>query len=284
MKKFVLLICLFATFQLRCSKSDSSKQIAFPFSEDNPPTGMVFIQGGTFAMGNHTRMGSSEEYPVHDVSISSFFMDTTEVTCEQFNAMGKLPIIDDFYPRHPVHERNWYSATEYCNFRSKRDGLQQVYEFDKNGETTIHYDRIGYRLPTEAEWEYACRAGTTTRYYWGDDLQEAEEYECVRSDNENEFETVASKQHNPWGLYDMLGNAQEWCNDWYLQNYYELSSNPNPTGPVNGDLRVVRGGMCSSYSTCSFRSSRDPKRTPYGVGFRCVLPAPEEDPKPSTTK
>jgi formylglycine-generating enzyme required for sulfatase activity len=260
--------------------------------------GMVQIPGGTFQMGStnatmEAETGSDEE-PVHSVTVSSFYMDTTLVTQASYQAlMGVNP--SDFNtgalaPRKPVESMAWFDAVLYCNARSKHDGYDTVYSYSSitgtpgNGCTDLgslamDFTKNGYRLPTEAEWEYACRAGSTSDYYWDQsyppqttaDTAEIIAHAWWWYNSSNETQPVATKPANAWGLHDMSGNVWEWCNDWH--GNYSSGSQTDPTGPTAGSYRVLRGGSCdnSCDGLCAaFRSGYFPCLWCYDWGFRCV--------------
>ena len=140
----------------------------------------------------------------------------------------------------------------------------------------------GYRLPTEAEWEYACRAGTTTAYFFGDDASKLKAYAWFEDNSGGKPRPVGQKPANPWDLYDMHGNIWEWCNDFYKVDYYQESPGENPRGPETGETRVLRGGAWKfSAESCSsaYRYNENPGYADvcfgYDIyGFRCVRNAP----------
>jgi formylglycine-generating enzyme required for sulfatase activity len=248
------------------------------------PQGMVAIPAGSFMMGSN---GSDDEQPVHKVTLDAFYMDATEVTQADYEAlMGVNPSYFRGDGKLSVGCVTWYDAVLYCNARSKQDGLEPVYRYTgvEKGDDgqcvglknpAIDFSKNGYRLPTEAEWEYACRAGTTTKYYWGDNMDGA--YAWWSSNSDEKTHLVGTKKPNAWGLYDMSGNVWEWCNDWYDKNYYASSSEKNPKGPDSGRCRVLRGGSCDSGDVDDLRSAvryegdRDPDYRADNDGFRCLL-------------
>jgi len=231
-----------------------------------------YIPAGTFVMGSPpddpmANPVDDNEFPAHEVTLTRpFALQTTEVTQAQWIVlMGNNPSHfsstgngADCGLDCPVELVNWYEALAYCNARSAQDGYESCYTLsgcngDVPGEgmectdvTFSGLDCTGYRLPTEAEWEYAYRAGTTTRWYCGDD-----EYACVGSmltgpnigwywpvNSELTTHTVGAFVANPWGLHDMAGNVSEWCWDWYGIDYYASSPDADPEGPPAEEATV----------------------------------------------
>ena len=264
------------------------------------PSGMINIPGGTFQMGQpNPNLGdsgwTSDEQPVHNVTISTFYMDKTDVTQADYRSlMGVNPsrFIGDSL--RPVEWVTWFDAVLYCNARSKRDLRDTVYTFTSitgtpgNGCLNLgglanDFTKNGYRLPTEAEWEYACRAGTTTDFYWGKNYPPTTTADTTAIDNNaiwwhnsnDSTARVGTKLPNAWGLYDMIGNVWEWCNDWYNSNYYSVSPSTDPTGPSTGSSRVSRGGSWDNHGVGWFLRSANriysnPVGRGNGDGFRCV--------------
>jgi acetoin utilization deacetylase AcuC-like enzyme/formylglycine-generating enzyme required for sulfatase activity len=241
---------------------------------------MVVIPGGFFDMGS--RKGASDETPVHKVWVDSFWMDRFEVVQEQFK---KYQISDPSHfknPKNPLEQINWTDAAIYCNERSLAEGLEPCYDEET---WRCSFQANGYRLPTEAEWEYACRAGTTTKYSFGNDARKLRAYSWFVGNSSRRTHPVGKKKPNPWGLYDMYGNVAEWCNDFYSENYYKHSPEKNPRGPTDGEERVLRGGAWNSTAD-SLRSScraSDPSiddtcLASDAIGFRCVKNAPNNMP------
>jgi len=237
---------------------------------------MVLVPGGWFTMGSGDPDQTDE--PPHRVYISPFFLDTCEVTQEAYTqAMGSNPSKWEGQ-RHPVEQIRWAQAAAYCNARSRLEDLTPAYD-PKTWQ--CDFDTDGYRLPTEAEWEYAARAATTTRYFYGDDPARLGQYAWFRKNETRGPRPVGRKQPNPWGLYDMYGNVWEWCNDFYDEDYYRQSPEKDPRGPPAGKTRVLRGGCWNSrpdLCRSSYRNDEDPGYTDtcFGkdihgfVGFRCV--------------
>ena len=152
-------------------------------------------------------------------------------------------------------------------------GISGTYGAGCSGLTdlVIDFSKKGYRLPTEAEWEYACRAGTTTTCYWGNDSSAGGAYAWSSGNSGGTTHLVATKQANAWGLYDMAGNVWEWCHDWYA--VYGSGAEADPSGPGTGSSRVVRGGAWSrgpQNLRCAGRSWVGPEFRDYDIGFRCV--------------
>jgi formylglycine-generating enzyme required for sulfatase activity len=138
------------------------------------------------------------------------------------------------------------------------------------------YSRNGYRLPTEAEWEYSCRAGTGTTYYWGNDSANAGQYAWYKVNSSSATHPVAKKEENNFGLYDMCGNVWEWCNDWYSSTYYSESPLVDPLGPTTGGEKILRGGSCLGGCKDKRSAARSYFLERYfyseDMGLRCVLP------------
>jgi formylglycine-generating enzyme required for sulfatase activity len=218
---------------------------------------VTWIKGGSFIMGSKALDGELDETPPHEVDLHGFYMDKYEVTKEDYEkTVGSDPSSTKGCKICPVDNITWYEAQDYCK-------------------------KVGKRLPTEAEWEYACRAGTTTTFYAGN---------ALTSDQANfngkepfggvpvgpfkgKTVPVGSYAPNAWGLYDMYGNVAEWCLDWYDAAYYGNSARANPIGPKDGKLKVVRGGAWN-LSGAALRSARragyNPTLRLNTIGFRCV--------------
>lgn len=187
------------------------------------------------------------EAPNHKVCVDAFLLDQTEVTQSEYRKiMGNNPSQHEDCRSCPVENVTWQNAFDYCN-------------------------KVGKRLPTEAEWEYAARSATKTLYFWGDTLSGDYSWNMFNSDNQSQ--PVRQRLANAWKLYDMSGNVWEWVNDWYGEQYYAQSPSKNPVGPENGDVKLMRGGAFSG-NTANLRPSSRAWATPFSaspyVGFRCA--------------
>jgi acetoin utilization deacetylase AcuC-like enzyme/formylglycine-generating enzyme required for sulfatase activity len=237
---------------------------------------MVVIPAGWFEMGGED--GSPDERPVHRVWVGPFWMDRYEVTQPEFRKY-QLPDPSHFKnPKHPLDQINWTDAALYCNERSRAEGLEPAYDEDT---WRCNFNANGYRLPTEAEWEYACRAGTDTKYNFGNDSKKLRSYAWFAENSAGKTHPVGQKRPNLWGLYDMHGNVAEWCNEFYADDYSQRTLATDPKGPAAGKERVLRGGAWNSTaeacrSTCraSDPSINDTCLASDAIGFRCARNAP----------
>jgi formylglycine-generating enzyme required for sulfatase activity len=220
----------------------------------------VLIPAGEFDMGSPSteRDREDDEGPVHRVTISKpFYMGKYEVTQEQYYAIAKSKPSRFKQDNRPVETVSWEQADSFCTKLSKIKGGS-------------------YRLPTEAEWEYACRAGSQGRFYFGDDLtySQTEEYAWYSKNSDSETHPVGEKKPNSFGLFDMHGNVWEWCGDWYAADYSRHSIAVDPQGPLIGKSRVIRGGgwfRSSRYCRSANRSGCEPVYVRDYLGFRIVL-------------
>lgn len=243
--------------------------------EIRTPSGAVMIKlpAGEFTMGD--ARGAADVKPAHLVKISAFYMDKWEVTQAAFLALTGLNTSKAQGPQNPVEQTSWVHAARYCNARSLKEGLKPCYD---SKTWVCDFAADGYRLPTEAEWEYACRAGAQTAYSFGDEAQKLLAHAWVKSNSGGVPHPVGTKVANAWGLFDLHGNVMEWCNDFYEAGYYASSPAENPTGPVSGEARVLRGGGWRSQAPACTSAARA-KDSPVNIdtclgypdyGFRCV--------------
>lgn len=265
---------------------------------------MVFVKGGTFFMGD--TIGDADERPIHPVQLSDFFIAKTETTVADFKAfvdatgfrtdaeLGEGSYIWDSLGWHklegvdwrhnetgrlrppdqgqyPVLHISWNDAAQYCNWLSKQAGLREVYDF-QGDSVHINRDATGYRLPTEAEWEYAAGGGKTvkTEKHAGAGLLSAIAW--YSGNASRHAHPVGLKKPNALGIFDCSGNVWEWCQDWYAKGYYAKSGDvKNPPGPASGATRVLRGGSWNNngkHLRIASRSSRYPDFRDGSVGFR----------------
>ena len=224
---------------------------------------MVFIQGGSFNMGSNN--GMSIEKPVHAVTINSFNIGKYEVTVVEYKAFCKatghsMPTtfslkVGRWNDMHPMRDVSFDDATAYCNWLSDMSN-------------------VNYRLPTEAEWEYAARGGNQSRGYIYSGSDDLDEVGWNIDNSGKETHSIGRKKPNELGIYDMTGNVWEWCSDWYDGNYYAYSPASNPKGPTSGDHRVLRGGSWSfPASICRVAMRYDYSPADYlasSFGFRVV--------------
>ena len=236
---------------------------------------LVLIPPGKFMMGSPDSASfPPNQKPQHQVRITKpFFLGKYEVTQEQYEkVMGTNPSAfsksglysEKFADRDtgdlPVEMVSLADAQEFCRKLSELPGEK---------EAGRHY-----RLPTEAEWEYACRAGSTTKWCFGNDQSRLGNYAWYRKNSEGETHQVGRKNPNAWGLHDMHGNVWEWCTDWHDVEYYRNSPTDDPTGPSEGSDRVSRGGCCLNQAHYSWSATRffdSPGRQDVNLGLRVYL-------------
>ena len=285
----------------------------------------VAIPAGSFAMGDHAGVGFPHELPVHSVTLLGFWMDKFELTNAAYVtylntalAGGEISVGNDavtqvggaglilcdtwststFTPiawngstfsvilgreAHPVVQVNWYGACVYANWRSAQEGLQPCYDLTT---WACDFQANGYRLPTEAEWEYAARGNSSTYdpYHWGNSIDGSHANFLDSGDPFDNSTTpvgyydgnqipMGGDMANAFGLYDMSGNVWEWCNDWYDVNAYSTGSSQNPTGPVSGTRRILRGGRWHGAAAATRSANRykgDPINRISTFGIRLV--------------
>ena len=218
---------------------------------------MHAIPGGEFLMGSPDKRGYADEYPQHRVTLSPFYIGKYPVTQAQWRAVMRTSPSHFTGPNHPVDSITWDEAVEFCR------------------RLSYATSRV-YRLPSEAEWEFACRAGMPTQYNYGDEEEFLVQYAWCLTNSVNHTHPVGEKKPNGWGLYDMHGNVWEWCYDWYAADYYPQSPSVNPLGPAKGSSRVLRGGSWYSlpnYCRSAGRSNHQPDLRDPLVGFRVVCEA-----------
>jgi len=290
LKKYLFIVFILIMFIFSSCRGETDP----PASDDK----MIIVPAGTFEMGSSG--GKEDEKSVHKVELSSFYMSRFEVTnseyCKFLNDCGNhtegethwiimmkessryCAIIEEKPGKFRVNEGfenlpalgvTWYGAVAYCNWLSEKEGLKPCYgpEGERGDDPSLWLKSAGYRLPTEAEWEYACRGGTETDYYWGNEVND--EYLWYRDNSDKIAHNVGEKKPNAFGLFDMSGNAFEWCNDFY--GPYEDKPLINPSGPASGECRVKRGGdwsLPAEKSKSFVRSKSPPERTGLNGGFR----------------
>jgi formylglycine-generating enzyme required for sulfatase activity len=281
----------------------------------NPPTGMALIPAGLFTMGNSIGDSDITDAVPANVTVSGFYMDTNLVTLSQWQSVYNWATNNGYgfilggsgkAANNPVLVV-WWDAVKWCNARSQQAGLTPVYYTNAaltavltNGGTLVYYANWtanGYRLPTEAEWEKAARGGLSgQRFPWGGTISESQAnyygdpylysydlgpagYNAIGSVGGTSLATspVGSFAANGYGLYDMAGNVEAWCWDWYAPPPYPSGSpylgGADPRGPVSGTNRVLRGGYWdwfADYARCAYRFNVYPGNAFNDVGFRCV--------------
>lgn len=237
-----------------CSSGDDDDD-----GDDGTEVDWVPLPGGTYTMGCEFKGGENadlnewcheDEAPQHDVTLDAFAVTRTEITQAQFEArMGFNPSAHPNCPDCPADSVNWFDAQAFC-------------------------EEVGGRLPTEAEWEYAARGGSTLDYYCGDDPSCVDDIAWNSKNAGGGTHPVGQKTPNDFGLYDVLGNVFEWVADWWAMDTYSVSPASNPTGPADGEKRVIRGGSWLWHYEGplrhSCRQNARPEAEQNNIGFRCA--------------
>jgi formylglycine-generating enzyme required for sulfatase activity len=238
-KRAIGALAAFVAVMAGCSKIDSGGPTAvtsLPVLLPKSGGEMRQIPAGTFIMGSSA--GRADETP-HRVSIHSFYIDKYPVKQELYEKLMGVNPSRRKDPNNPVERTQWTDAVRFCNRCSELEGLTPCYDLDT---WACNSGAGGYRLPAEAEWEYACRADSTGTYCFGDGDKELARYAWLKPHSQGKPHPVGQKLPNHWGLYDVHGNVWQWCNDWYSETYYAVSPADDPRGPATGTMRVLRGG------------------------------------------
>ena len=245
---------------------------------DQIPDHLVFVQGGKYKMGGMGRETEYDEFPIHPVILNNFLMGKREVSFEEYdlyveeNSLRKPGDAGWGRGKRPLINVSWFDAIKYCNWLSKKEGLESVYILE-NGYGGINFQANGYRLPTEAEWEYAASEGQLGKKQLYSGSKVLAEVGWYKINSTNRTQEVGQLKPNKLGIYDMSGNVREWCHDWYKVDYYKESELINPKGRDLYNSRIMRGGSwMDSESDCrlSNRDYMDPKVGSIVAGFRLV--------------
>jgi formylglycine-generating enzyme required for sulfatase activity len=239
----------------------------------------VLIPPGKYLMGSpRDEVGhEGDEGPQHEVEITQgFYMGMYPVMQAEYETItgknpsyfckqggGKDKVANQDTGQFPVEQVSWEEAVAFCESLTKKD--------------TQKPEGWVYALPTEAEWEYACRAGTKTAYSFGDDPDQLAEYAWYLENSGDRTHAVGTRKANQWGLHDMHGNVWQWCADWNGKDYYQNSPGKDPKGPGNGKCRVLRGGSWNfnpRYCRAAYHNFNEPGYRYDNLGFRVVLRAP----------
>jgi formylglycine-generating enzyme required for sulfatase activity len=285
--------------------------ISFAANAQTKPD-MVLVEGGSFQMGNPgtaAPKGDIDERPVHSVAVKSFYISKYEVSVKEYKQFidytgvtdfitkreHKMPSAPDsawyaehpdtkkFYPlptqpwwdwvdNFPMQHITWYDAVAYCNWLSEKSGLEKCYVENSDGGIDLDRTKNGYRLPTEAEWEFAARGGNKSNntLYAGS----ANAADVCWYDDSSKLkgpQQIGTKKANELGIYDMSGNVWEWCSDYYLKDYYTKSPNTDPFNATSSPYRVLRGGSWHyqvDHATVTSRDGPEPHFTNFNYGMR----------------
>jgi len=254
---------------------------------------MLLVKKGSFTMGDNRGYRDSFETLFHDVELKyDFYIGECEVTFNEYDLFCYLTERDKPYDRdwgretRPVINVSWWDAIAYCNWLSDQENIQRAYDsegnlLDETGNLTDDpANVVGYRLPTEAEWEYASRSGNKSKDYVFSGSENVSDVAWFDLNSNYQTHEVGMKAPNDLGFYDMSGNVWEWCSDWYDKEYYSKSPLINPYNSTHGSDRVIRGGSWGSTTTglrVTDRSGGNPTRAYGDVGFRIARTVPYEE-------
>lgn len=273
---------------------DKVRNLQSQFTVRELPGEPATIEGSSFYMGSEN--GQTDESPRHEIVVSSFLMDRFPITNQEFAEFIRDPSSTDWKQQtiykkydvpyylcefrgsnppedkwdHPVVWVNWFAAVAFCNWRSRRHRKEEVYQFVSDAQVDADFSLNGWRLPTEAEWEYAARCGLDTDQPWEGDLNPT-----IANYGKHYVGTTSVGRFgfNAFGLADLLGNVKEWCHDVYDQEAYKKKNRSNPRGPKRGKVRAFRGGSWMDppeFLRFARRGKLPPQNTNPDFGFRCV--------------
>ncbi|MCF8242941.1 MAG: SUMF1/EgtB/PvdO family nonheme iron enzyme [Melioribacteraceae bacterium] len=234
---------------------------------------MIYVQGGTFSMGSD--IGSNDEKPVHTISVSGFSIRKYEVSQREWKTvMGSrisaaAGFISEDYPAINV---SWYDAVKFCNKKSQSEGLSPCYTISGTN-VTCDFSKNGYRLPTEAEWEYAATGGKKNQGFKFSGADDLKSVGWTKKDALSNVMELGKKGPNQSGIFDMSGNAAEWCWDWFKRGYYSTAEGSDPKGPESGSYKIVRGGSWKDDAydcRTTYREWESPTFKENTIGFRMV--------------
>jgi len=252
----------------------ASQKNTLPPATDSNLESMVFVEGGSFMMGSND--GYPDELPIHEATLSPFWIGKYQVTKDAWLKIMALEPSEIKDGNLPMEQISWLQAIEYCNQRSIHEDLPPCYTITRDN-VYCDFSANGYRLPTEAEWEYAARGGKKSAGFIYSGSNDHDNVAWHDGNSQNKSHPVGTKKANELGIHDMSGNLFEWCWDWYDKDYYEKSPGSNPKGPETGTHKVLRGGSWHHFHPFCRVSFRNYYYTPYywniDVGFRIVRSA-----------
>jgi formylglycine-generating enzyme required for sulfatase activity len=258
---------------------------------------LVRVEPGEFTMGSSGAV-DPKDAPAHRVRITRpFALGQCEVTQEEWRRVmngpdddpnpswfspeaggsGRAKVAGQDTRRHPVESVSWLDAVRYCNRLSEREGLPPYYRVEGDRVEITEPGGLGYRLPTEAEWEYACRAGTTTAWYFGDSASALDDHAWTSADSDERTHQVGRRRASPLGLHDVYGNVWEWCWDW--DGPYSAGATSDPQGPRTGRYRILRGGAWNTFEPdtgSARRNAARPDERHKDTGFRVARTVPPD--------